>query len=152
MRSGRRDHYIGAILVSIILLNFTPNVFANNQFYYQFTPVMTELIWSCRVCDMNKMNALFGEKWNNAGLFENLSQGKRMKWFLYVGGARNYGSWEVYIDVDIWMWNNEENWGPYDYDTELSFFDNTHLITIFQTIYRLYPSCSLFQLVNILVP
>ncbi|MFX0076686.1 MAG: hypothetical protein ACFE96_14680 [Candidatus Hermodarchaeota archaeon] len=126
MRSGRRNHYIGVILVSIILLNFTPSVFANNDNYYHFTPVMTELIWSCRVCDMNKMNALFGENWNSAGLFENLSQGKRMKWYLYVGGARTiiYGSWEVFIDVDIWMWNNGENWGSYDYALELSFFDN----------------------------
>jgi hypothetical protein len=76
------------------------------------------------------MNAFFGENWSSVGLFENLSQGKKMKWNLgSTGSQKNFSSepWVVFVNADIWMWNEEEAWGSYDYNREFRFFDNASI-------------------------
>jgi hypothetical protein len=64
------------------------------------------------------MNNVFGENWSNRGLFENLSQGKRMKWQIVTADA-NVTS--LFANLNIWMWKNEDTWGLYNYNTEISY-------------------------------
>ena len=39
-----------------------------------------ELVWKCNLCNTMEMDNIFGNEWNDSGIFNNLSKGKRMKW------------------------------------------------------------------------
>ena len=126
-----RDRNLYAIIffISISLLSFASDAMSSEDYYYEFGfDLEDELIWNCRVCDKNKMNGLFGENWSSVGLFENLSQGTKMKWQINGNGWRQnstINSTELYANVDIWMWNNEESWGSYDYNINFTHLDDT---------------------------
>ena len=126
MNRKKRNCCISVFLITISLLSFTQNTFASSP-YYHMNNIRNDLIWNCRLCDTNKMNALFGENWSSVGLFENLSQGKKMKWNIHSTGSQKNSSsepWVIFVNVDIWMWNNEEAWGTYDYNRDFRFFNN----------------------------
>ena len=129
MNTKKKNLCITIFIIAISLISFTSNVIASKFYYYEFGfEINDELIWNCHVCDNNKMNNLFGENWSKTGLFENLSQGKRMKWRINGNGWRQnstINSTELYANIDIWMWNNEENWGSYDYNINLTHLDDT---------------------------
>jgi hypothetical protein len=81
-----------------------------------------EIIWKCNVCNQNKMEAIFGSEWNDSGIFDNLSVGKRMKWKI-----NNFQINQSYskINFSIWVWTSESIWGTKDNDSEIVyFFDN----------------------------
>ena len=103
-------------LIIISLIGFASNVIALN---YAFSfRTNEELVWKCNVCDSYKMNNIFGENWSNTGLFENLSQGKRMRWKINTV-EENLTS--ISANINIWVWKNEEIWGLYDYNTDFPY-------------------------------
>ena len=106
-------------LVLIFMGGFTSNVIALD--YSIGFREDDQLIWKCNVCNINKMNVLFGESWRDAGLFENLSQGKRMRWDV---NTIEQNSTTILTSINIWMWKNEESWGTLDNITELSYLKN----------------------------
>ncbi len=78
MKIRNKNLYATFTLIIILIIGFASDVVALN---YSFGFVTNEdLVWKCDVCDINKMNNLFGENWSNTGFFENLGQGKRMRW------------------------------------------------------------------------
>jgi len=113
MNIRNRNIYACIFLITISIIGFTSDVIALNYTFGFRTN--QELVWKCHVCDINKMNNIFGENWSNTGLFENLSQGKRMRWQI---NTAEENSTSLLANVNIWMWKNEENWGPFDYNTE----------------------------------
>ncbi|GAH83366.1 unnamed protein product, partial [marine sediment metagenome] len=56
--------------------------------------------------------------WRDAGLFENLSQGKRMRWDV---NTIEQNSTTILASVNIWMWQYEGSWGTLDNITEASY-------------------------------
>lgn len=116
MNIRSRNLYACIFFITISIIGFTSDVIALN---YTFSfRTNDELVWECRVCDINKMNNIFGENWSSTGLFENLSQGKRMRWQI---NTAEENSTTLLANVNIWIWNNEENWGFYDYNTDFSY-------------------------------
>jgi hypothetical protein len=81
-----------------------------------------EIIWKCNVCNQMEMDLIFGSEWNDSGVFDNLSVGKRMKWQI--------NSFEINqslskINYSVWYWTSERVWGTKDNDSEiLHFFDS----------------------------
>jgi len=116
MNIERKILFTGIFFIIISSLSFTSDLIALN---YTFGfKADEELIWKCYICDTNKMNTIFGENWSNTALFENLSQGKRMKWQINTA-EENLTS--LVANVNIWMWKNEENWGLQDYYINFSY-------------------------------
>jgi len=119
MKIRNRKLYICITLILIFVIGFTSDVVALN---YSFSFITNEdLVWKCDICDINKMNNLFGENWSNTGLFENLGQGKRMRWQV---NTTKVNSTSLSATFNIWVWKNEDNWGSYDYITEFSYLKN----------------------------
>jgi len=115
MKMRNRNLYASVTLILIFVIGFTSDAVAQN---YSFSFITNEdLVWKCEICDINKMNNLFGDNWSNSGLFENLSQGKRMKWQV---NTTKVNSTSLSATFNIWVWKNEDNWGSYDYITEFS--------------------------------
>jgi len=108
-----------ALFFLIFMGSFTSNVIALD--YSIGFKTGDQLIWKCNICNINKMNLLFGENWRDAGLFENLSQGKRMRWEV---NTIEQNSTTILASVNIWMWKNEESWGTLDNITESSYLKN----------------------------
>ena len=116
----RRTNYFASIALFLIFMgSFTSNVIALD--YSIGFRTGDQLIWKCNICNINKMNELFGEGWRDAGLFENLSQGKRMRWDV---NTIEQNSTSILASVNIWMWKNEESWGTLDNITESSYLKN----------------------------
>ncbi|MFW9990392.1 MAG: hypothetical protein ACFFC3_17250 [Candidatus Odinarchaeota archaeon] len=80
-----------------------------------------ELIWKCKECNEKEITNIFGEEWDDSGIFKNLSEGKRMKWRI-----NNLEIDETFISLNfsIWSWNNRENWGVKDNDSQIIFLSN----------------------------
>ena len=111
-----RNLYASVTLIFIFVISFTSDVVAVN---YSLSFITNEdLVWKCDICDINKMNNLFGDNWSKSGLFENLSQGKRMKWQV---NTTKVNSTSLSATFNMWVWNNEDNSGSYDYITEFSY-------------------------------
>ncbi|MHA2288679.1 MAG: hypothetical protein ACXABG_07820, partial [Promethearchaeota archaeon] len=118
-RNKKKNLYASIIIILISVIGFSSDVIAVN---YTFGfKANDELIWKCHVCDINKMNDIFGENWTSTGLFENISQGKKMKWQI---NTIDENLTSLLANINIWIWDNEENWDFYDYSTELSFLKN----------------------------
>jgi len=115
----RSNLFVSIALVLIFMGGFTSNVIALD--YSIGIREDDQFIWKCNVCNINKMNVLFGESWRDAGLFENLSQGKRMRWDI---NTIEQNSTTILTSINIWMWKNEESWGTLDNITELSYLKN----------------------------
>jgi hypothetical protein len=83
-----------------------------------------DLVWNCHLCDDNKMDALFGESWNEAGMFENLGANRKMKWRVNMVEEN---STTLSALFSIWMWKFEVNWGTQDKSSKLSYLKNPSL-------------------------
>ena len=122
MKVKKRDIYTSIILLLLFILGFSSNVFALE--YQNGIKTDDELIWNCYICDNNKMDALFGDNWNQAGIFENLSANRRMKWKVNM---LEENSTTLSAIFNIWMWNFEDNWGTQDNSSKLSYLKNPSL-------------------------
>ncbi|MBY9020697.1 MAG: hypothetical protein KGD67_06550 [Candidatus Lokiarchaeota archaeon] len=122
MKIKKRDIYTSIILLFLFMLEFSSNVFAIE--YQNGIKINDELIWNCNICNGNKMDALFGEFWNEAGIFENLSANKRMKWRVNMVEEN---STKLSALVSMWMWNIEDNWGTQDNSSSFSYLKNPSL-------------------------
>ncbi len=80
-----------------------------------------ELIWKCNVCNKINMDIIFGSDWDDSGIFNNLSQGKRMKWKI---NNVTINETNININFSIWEWTSENIWGFKDNDSELDYFSN----------------------------
>ncbi len=116
MKIRNRNFYASISFILIFIVGFASDVVALN-YTFGFT-TNEDLVWKCDICDINKMNNLFGDNWSNSGLFENLGQGKRMRWQVNTTKVNS-----TYLSATFkrWVWKNEDNWGAYDYITEFSY-------------------------------
>ena len=122
MKIKKRDIYTSIVLLFIFMLGSSSIVIANE--YQNGIKTNDELIWNCHLCDDNKMDTLFGDDWNEAGVFENLSANKRMKWQVNV---LEENSTTLSALFNIWMWKFEDNWGTQDNSSKLSYLKNPSL-------------------------
>jgi len=122
MKIKKRDIYTSTVLLFIFTLGFSSIVIANE--YQNGINTNDELIWNCHLCDENKMDALFGGSWSDAGIFENLSANKRMKWRVNMVEEN---STTLSALISMWMWKFEDNWGTQDNSAKLSYLKNPSL-------------------------
>lgn len=81
-----------------------------------------EIIWNCKVSNTVEMERIFGVDWDNSGgPFENLRRGKNLKWKI-----KNIDVNETIIDIEIdeWLWNNDDDWGINDNNFKITYFSN----------------------------
>jgi len=81
-----------------------------------------EIIWNCKVSNTVEMERIFGVNWDNSGgPFENLRRGKNLKWKI-----KNVDVNETIIDIEIdeWLWNNDDDWGISDNNFKITYFSN----------------------------
>ncbi|MFW9973543.1 MAG: hypothetical protein ACFFDF_25405 [Candidatus Odinarchaeota archaeon] len=82
-----------------------------------------EIIWKCNFCNEVEMNNIFGNEWDDSGVFKNLSIGKHMKWKINSVEINQSLS---RINISIWEWTSKKVWGPQDNNSEITyFFDST---------------------------
>lgn len=122
MKVKKRDILTSTILLLLFLLEFSSSAFAVE--YQNGIITNEELIWICHICDDTKMDALFGEHWNETGIFENLSTNKRMKWRAIMVEENSTTLSSLF---SIWMWKDEDGWGTQDNSSRLSYLKNTNL-------------------------
>jgi len=119
MKVKKGDMYISIVLLFLLMSGFSSNVHAVG--YQNGIKTNDELIWNCHFCDDNKMDELFGEFWNDAGIFENLSTNRRMKWRLNMVEEN---STTLSALFSIWMWRVEDNWGAQDNNSKILYLKN----------------------------
>jgi len=132
----RRSLLLFFFLISILTFGFISRGNAIN--YGIGINKNDELIWKCKVCNKGEMNKVFGNNWDNTGLFENMKKGAKMKW-----GIKNtvINESTIVIEINLWLWNNEENWSikdgefqiiypsnPKTYDKDLNFTNYAFLV------------------------
>jgi hypothetical protein len=122
MKIKKRDIYTSIMLLFLFTLSFSSNVIANE--YQNGIKTNDELIWNCYLCDDNKMDALFGEFWNEAGIFKDLSSNSRMKWSVNMVEEN---STTLSALISIWTWMSEDNWGTQDNSSKFSYLKNPSL-------------------------
>lgn len=91
-----------------------------------------EIIWKCNVCNQNEMDSIFGSSWDDSGIFDNLSVGKRMKWKINNIVINQSLS---KINFSIWFWTSESIWGTKDNDSEI-----IHLFNDTESDFSIYTS------------
>lgn len=80
-----------------------------------------EIVWECNIGNENSINELFGLGWDENGLFENLSQGKKMMWRInYIGNNETYFN----LNISIWIWTSGDQWGLKDKELTLFHYIN----------------------------
>lgn len=112
---------IELVFLLLLLTNIISNV---NAFEYQVgIKNNQELIWKCNVCNKIEMDNIFGNDWDDLGIFENLTKGKRMKWRI-----DNIEVDETFIKLNfsIWGWTSRNTWGVKDNDSQIVFFSNPY--------------------------
>jgi len=122
MKIKKRAIFFSIMLLFLFILGFSSNVIANE--YQNGIKINDELIWNCHLCDDKKMDALFGEFWNEAGIFENLSVNRRMKWSVNMVEEN---STTLSALFSIWMWQYEDNWGTQDNNSKFLYLRNPSL-------------------------
>ena len=92
-----------------------------------------ELIWKCNICNQFEMNNIFGNDWDDFGIFKNLSIGSHMKWRI---NSIEINQSLSRINISIWDWTSEKVWGPQDNNSEITyFFDSTESnFTIYRSL------------------
>jgi len=85
-----------------------------------------ELIWKCNACKQIEMDNIFGNDWDDSGIFENLSKGKKMKWRI---GNIEVDDTFIKFNFSIWWWTSRNTWGPKDNDSQIIFFSNPNNYT-----------------------
>lgn len=103
----------------LLVCSLISNVYANE--YSIGVKSEQELIWKCNVCNQIEMDNIFGEDWDNSGIFKNLSKGKKMKWEI-VNIEVNETT--VKLNFSIWGWTSRNTWGVKDNDSQIIFFSN----------------------------
>ncbi len=103
----------------LLLANIISNVNAID--YRVGVNISQELIWKCNVSNQIEMDNIFGNDWDEFGIFENLSKGKRMKWKI-----DNIEVDETFIKLNfsIWGWTSRTTWGVKNNDSQIIFFSN----------------------------
>ena len=122
MKVKKRDIWISTMLLLLFILEFSSSAFAVE--YQNGIITNDELIWRCHICDDAKMDTLFGEHWNEAGIFENLSTNKRMKWRTIIVEENSTTLSSLF---GIWTWKVEIDWGTQDNSSRLSYLKNPNL-------------------------
>ncbi|MFX1391103.1 MAG: hypothetical protein ACFE9Z_13645 [Promethearchaeota archaeon] len=107
------------ILVFLLTTSFISTV--NAVSYRSGVSVDQELIWNCNKCNKEEFDHIFGSDWDDNGIFDNLSKGKRMKWKI-DNTMKNETN--IVIGFDIWSWTYENVWGTHDNSSELNYFLN----------------------------
>ncbi|MFX0071247.1 MAG: hypothetical protein ACFFAO_09170 [Candidatus Hermodarchaeota archaeon] len=113
---------ISYILLVLITIGFTPNACAIT--YEVGFKEGDEFIWTCNVCDKNKIKEVLGSDWDgdDSGIFENLRQNSRLRWVIYDIDNKD----EIYLEETEdnetvfsikyykWSWTTNEKWGNKD--------------------------------------
>jgi len=122
MKVKKRDIWTSTMLFLLFLLEFSSSAFAVE--YQNGIITNEELIWRCRTYDDTKMDTLFGEHWNEAGIFENLSTNKKMKWRAIMVEENSTTLSSLF---SIWIWKDEDSLGTQDNSSRLSYLKNPNL-------------------------
>ena len=122
MTIKKRDIYTSIMLLFLFMGVFSSNVIANE--YQIGIKTNDELIWNCHLCNDNKMDAIFGEFWNEAGIFKDLNVDNKMKWKVSM---IDENSTTLSALISIWMWQFEDNWGTQDKSSKISYLKNPSL-------------------------
>ena len=85
-----------------------------------------ELIWKCNVCNKYEMDNIFGSSWDDSGIFNHISKGKRMKWNI---SNVEFNQTFLTIQFNIWEWTSENLWGAKDNDSQISYYSNPNQYT-----------------------
>ena len=80
-----------------------------------------KLVWKCNVCKRSEMDAIFGMEWDDPGIFENISKGKKMKWEI---NKSEVNETHIKIEFSIWKWTNEVDWGINDSNSTIVYRSN----------------------------
>ncbi len=104
----------------LLLMTVMSNVYANE--YSIGVKSEQELIWKCNVCNQNEMDNIFGNDWDDSGIFRNLSKGKKMKWEI-VNVEVNETT--IKLNFSMWEWTSRNVWGVKDNDSQIIFFSNS---------------------------
>ncbi|MFW9872901.1 MAG: hypothetical protein ACFFG0_07350 [Candidatus Thorarchaeota archaeon] len=106
----------------IYLLIFSGIVLKINAFSYKpGIKENDELIWKCKVCNDAEMSIIFGPGWDNSGIFQNLSEGTKMKWEI---NTVEINETVINIKFSIWFWLQNKNWGLKDIDSQILYLKN----------------------------
>jgi len=119
MKVKKGGIYTSIALLFLFILGCSSTVLAND--YQIGIKTNDELIWTCHLSNNNKMDELFGEFWNDTGMFENLSTNSRMKWRVNMVEEN---STALSALISIWMWGVEDNWGTQDNSSKFSYLKN----------------------------
>ncbi len=103
----------------LLLINLISN--ANAIEYQTGVKSGQELVWKCNICNKNEMDSIFGPNWDDSGIFNNLSKGKRMKWNI---SDVQFNQTFLTIQFSIWEWTSESSWGVKDNDSRITYFSN----------------------------
>ena len=103
----------------LLVFSIISNVYANE--YSMGIKSEQVLIWKCNVCNHIEMDYIFGNDWDDSGIFKNLSKGKKMKWEIV-----NIEDNEITIELNysLWGWTSGSTWGAKDNDSQISFFSD----------------------------
>ncbi len=117
---NKRKQFLYIILFFLLINNIISSV---NAIDYGIGVYQDqEITWKCSVCNQMEMELIFGSDWNDSGVFNNLSIGKRMKW--KINNVELNPSFSK-INFSIWYWTSEEIWGIKDNDSEIAYtFDS----------------------------
>ncbi|MBA7494294.1 hypothetical protein ES702_04869 [subsurface metagenome] len=115
----RKVVFLNFTLLFLLICSIISNVDATE--YSMGVQNDQELIWKCNVCNQIEMDNIFGNDWDDSGIFENLSKGKRMKWII-----SNIEVDETFIKLNfsIWGWTSRNSWGSKDNNSQIIFFSN----------------------------
>ncbi|MFW9880116.1 MAG: hypothetical protein ACFFG0_44140 [Candidatus Thorarchaeota archaeon] len=80
-----------------------------------------EIIWKCNVCNKPEMEIIFGNNWDDSGIFKNLSAGKRMKWII---NDIELNETIIKVNVSTWLWTYKSMWGIKDKDSLVIYYSN----------------------------
>lgn len=115
----KKVFFLEFVFLLILLLNIVSNVKAND--YQVGVNRNQELIWKCNVCNIIEMDNIFGNDWEDSGIFKNLSKGKRMKWRIDNIEVDNTF---ITLNFSEWGWTNRKVWGTKDNYSQIIFFSN----------------------------
>ena len=105
---------IGTFLISFLLM---PTIIMTTASSYEVGfEVDDEIIWVCNKLDESKMENIFGEDWDNSGIFNDLDQGDRSKWRITVINEDTdfLGRDTFEVSYDFWEWTSSDKWGNED--------------------------------------
>ena len=80
-----------------------------------------ELIWKCNISNQIEMDNVFGDNWDESGIFQNLSKGTKMKWKI---NAIELNETHIKLNFSTWAWTSRTIWGAKDKDSQIIYFSN----------------------------